>query len=240
MSYSEFSPRAGDIVGAYLPHYLSPGLPGNEFRLALVLAVEVDPEQNKVEGLYLCRLSERTEKVRDWDYAMQADEIENAKGLGDEGFVLRTPRIDLIPTTPEFLGEAPEIYGNLRKESWMTVLPKIHHGQNSSFAAKEGELSPRPKLAHTVIATAADAPEKFVRFDYEAMAYLAGEKRKVEPAQPMTPFEREFKSASAQANIQSRFVAGLIHEDFIEARRAGRAFACPDTKPYLDRACAPK
>lgn len=158
----------GDIVELFAPTFLMRGKPGHRWRKAVVLGLEVDPYKNSIQGLWLCRLSDRAEKIRPWDSLISADEVAGEDGLLTEGeWVARTHRIDLVPSTKDFFGSKLSIAGHVVPEAMVTLRDKLDCGQSCSIYSDS--LGPRPKLPHTVAKIALSSENSYDYFDYDAL-----------------------------------------------------------------------
>ncbi len=221
-------PQSGDLIRAYLPSYLNKGVPGDEARLCLVMALEVDEDKNKVEGFWVVRLSEMLGVERKWDYRLKRRELAEIKDPTiQKDYVIRTTRIDLIPATDEFLckselHDAPYIYGRVIPTFWDHFLPKLQAGQTSSFDTQN--YGPRGKLTNTVVKTSLNAQDSMAEFDYETvvtMVELPPVCEKTVRGKP-SKFAANFDKAEAQLRSQWGRLRRMIHEDFIAAGRPSK------------------
>lgn len=210
-------PQTGDVIGAYLPTHYNKGTPGPDLRLCVVLGLEVSEDDNTLQGLWMVRLSERTHLVRQWDYFLPQAEM-NAWGdkTLQRDYVIRTPRIDLLPATHEYVGSMP-VFGHIKSSAWDGLLQQMREGQRSHFC--ENTYGPRVQLPGTVVKTSMDDPDHFASFDYESIIDSV--------ALPSLHSNHciitgdEYGHALKQQNIQERSIRQLIHEDFKMAHIGG-------------------
>lgn len=207
--------RVGDIVGAYIPNYLSHGMPSDEFRLNIVLGLEVDAARNALEGLWLVRLSERTEKVRRWDYVLNGADIATADPALSREFVVRTPRIDLLPATAEFFGPYVQPVGYLHTGVWGDLAAMLSLGQESTF--NTGSYGPREQLPHTVVKTALQDERHFDHFDLETVLADTCLPSFHKTARQGDNYGRALIQQRDQIFARTR----AIHADFMSALRRG-------------------
>ncbi len=208
--------ESGDIIGAYLPSFINRGQPGPDFRLCIVLGLEVDEQKNTLEGLWTVRLSERLETVRPWDYYLASGEITAVDGIHlNRDYVIRTPRVDLIPATPAYMHT--EVFGAVKPASWDGIAFKIREGLASPF--RNPSYGPRDKLAHTVVKTSMSAADSFFDFDAETMvAHIA-----LPPMAPDVCRAVDSYGLARQEQIrQQRELSRLIQGDFSQALRNGQ------------------
>ncbi len=206
-------PQTGDIIGAYIPAHYNKGKPGPDLRLCVVLGLEVGESDNRLKGLWLVRLSERTDKVRSWDYYLPQEQM---KALGDDrlqrDYVIRTPRIDLLPATTEYVGYMP-VLGHLRPNAWGGLLQQMRFGQASPFC--ENTYGPRAQLPDTVVKTRMGSEDCYLSFDYETIIdHVSLPDMCGNHAVPADNYGRAVK----QQDRQERAISRLIHEDFKNAR----------------------
>lgn len=210
MSYSDFAPKTGDIVRVNLPSFERPGQPGEINRLALVLGVEFDEVAASVEGVYLCRLSERVSKVRRWDCFIDPRDIRSNDSATGEGLVLRTPRIDLIPAEPAYFGASPSVIGQVNPAIFDRISRKLEDGQNSSF--NEESLGPRGPLDNAVVVHDTANPRPMAIFDYDALLSAAAEDAERHAA-TKSRFQYEFTMACSQRSAQMAVERRRIHQE---------------------------
>lgn len=224
MSLTEYglAPQAGDIVSAFIPVHYNRGQPGPARRLCLVLGLEVDEARQRIEGLWMIRLSERMEKVRDWDYVLDRTEIAaNGKGHAlNEDFVIRTPRIDLLPFTADYMGEL-EIHGHVRPVFWDNFVQQLRYGQDCSFT--DNDYGPRDKLPHTVVKTSLLSDITMSDFDYESVISVVS-------LPPICQIDRadHFTLARREQNRQQQALGRMIHADFMAALRTQQPWSYAD------------
>ncbi|PZO88931.1 MAG: hypothetical protein DI626_00590 [Micavibrio aeruginosavorus] len=211
-------PQSGDLIRANLPTYLNKGIPGDDARLCLVMALEVDEDKNKIEGYWVIRLSERLDVERRWDYRLKQKELADITDPAlQRDYIIRTTRIDLIPATKEFLltndQETPQIYGRIVPIFWDSFLQKLQAGQTSKFDTES--YGPREKLPHTVVVTGLNNDNVMADFDYETVISLIGLPEIAAKEEPRTPsrFAESFEKATAQMMKQWARQRRAIHEE---------------------------
>lgn len=213
--YSEQAPSVGDLVHANLPTYLNRGQPGDDRRLCLVLGLEVQAETNSLEGLWLTRLSDRMDKIRTWDYVLQKNEIVdcNESALRRD-YVIRTPRIDLIPANERFMDSiCPK--ASVRPTFWDHFTPQLLKGQHSHFNG--GSYGPREQLPDCVVKLSLDDEVSFTRFDVETIIHSVNM-----PPVHSGSFEKDnYALALRQQRKHDISVRRAIQEDFCAAVRQG-------------------
>lgn len=216
-------PQTGDLIRLRLPVFTSPRIPGDEERLCLVMALEVDEDKNKIEGYWVIRLSERLNVKRSWDYYLSKKEIGQIKDKQAYcDHVIRTSRIDLIPATPEYVGggeylNSARIQGRVMPHFWDSFLPKLHDGQESPFDRQA--YGPREKLPHTVVKTSLHTEDSMADFDYESVVAMVSLPKICEntPERKQSCFAANFEKAEAQLRSQWVTLRRMIHADFVAA-----------------------
>lgn len=216
MSFSSL--KSGDIVGAYLPEHTDRGVPGSNLRKVLVLAVEVDPANKNVEGIFCSRLSDRTHKIRNWDYVLNAGRVDgDATFLSEAKWVIRTHRIDLIPTDPEFMGESPVLFGRAEPGVLRELKPFLEQGMRSWMA--EDSYGPRGMLLQTEAALSANGQRRDdFSIDILDDVKTPSAKRKAFGLSTGN-FQRDFELAAMQAKTQDREHRQAAHAAFLEQSR---------------------
>lgn len=216
--------QVGDIVGTYLPLFSKTGEPGDDFRLAIVLGLEVDPKTSALEGLWMIRLSPRAQKVRSWDHPLGPhDYVSTAPDLAGD-MVVRTTRIDLLPVNAGYFKSELTVFGNVKPYVWDTLLHKIKEGHLCKMA--EPSFGPRRKLPGTVVKAALDHDDYFFDFDVETMITAVSLPSIGDPPLIMPD---DYTKALAQQHLQIKEKGHLIGRDF----RAACRLNPPDYPPTL-------
>jgi hypothetical protein len=211
------APVTGDIVGAYIPKYNKIGQPGPDYRKAMVMALEIDPQTNTLEGLWLCRLSDRLGVNRIWDFTLNASDITgDADFLAEQTWMMRTHQIHLLPLTPEYFGEGLKIYGHADANVLRSFLPKLDHGMQSTLYSDS--YGPRDQLHNTIVATSLTSEHQFPHFGYVT---LLEDAIKAQGYSSVAPGNRlqEFSNARKQQEMQQRIEARALHHLFMSAGR---------------------
>lgn len=210
--------QVGDIIAAYVPQYGNPGQPGDTFKKTLVLGLEVDPDAQTIEGVYVCRLSDRTGLVRNWDYFLDRRAIDRDGREGEEDFVLRTARVDLLPYSSDFFGPETFVYGRVLPHSFARIATKMQAGMDSHFAAES--WGPRPRLDNTVVKTALGAKDAFKNFWPEDTLKPVQDSVAVAAKVP-SAFAQQFELALRQLGEQTRQKAAELQRAFLQTRYRG-------------------
>jgi hypothetical protein len=215
-------PQVGDIVSAYLPVHYNKGMPGPTPRLALVLGLEVDPVQNSIEGLWLTRLSERNYLVRAWDYYLDGRDVRDLQGRNfAQDYVIRTPRIDLLPADGDFIDDFT-VHGQVKPYFWDLFEPALIAGQTSHFV--ENTYGPRGKLPHTVVKTSLASRDSFSDFDYQTiidMVRMPPFDTGLVSSLPVSKRDKEFTQAQRMKEKQDRDLRRMVHAAFMMAQQTG-------------------
>lgn len=215
MSSLNQSISTGDIIGVYVPEFGRSGQPGEKFRNALVLGLEVSTETNDIAGIYVCRLSERTHLIRSWDYFLDRSAINRNEQVGESDFVLRTCRVDLLPYTEEFFGPETFVYGKVEQENFPQILRKIQHGLSSRFKAES--WGPRPKLDNSFICTNLESDKTYPHFSMEDLLATQNDRPPEAPSGKLS-FAQEFERAVRELAQQTREKGAELHRAFLQAR----------------------
>ncbi len=218
MSMLDPTIHVGDIVAAYVPQYGRSGVPGDVFKNTLVMGLEVDEDKQAIEGVYVCRLSDRTGIVRNWDYFLDRRSIDRDGAAGEEDFVLRTARVDLLPYCSDFFGPETFVYGRVLPHAFPRISTKMQAGMDSHFAAES--WGPRQKLQQTLIKPALRSQESFKSFWADDLLNCT---QRIADTAAKTPsaFAQQFELALRQLGEQTRQKAAELQRAFLQTRYRG-------------------
>lgn len=216
MSERNQSIGVGDIVASYVPTFGHAGKPGEEFKNGLVLGLEVDPKDHAIVGVYICRLSSRTNLVRSWDFFVDRRTINRDGEIAENDFVLRTCRVDLLPYTEEYFGPETFVYGQIDAQELTHISRKMIRGQDSSFYT--ASWGPRAKRDDTVVMSSLGANDSYKDFRFEDMLGAAKAERPTITG-ASSNFAQQFEMAMRQLGDQTRQKARELHWAFLDTYR---------------------